>query len=519
MSGDLSTLEEVIEFYGEQQPARPLATFDGKTLTYGQAHQRSSRIAEELARRGVGPGSRVALLAGNRTEFFEVLFAARKVGAVLVPLNWRLSPNEVEYVLQDARAEVLFVDGAFHPAVEQACERLPDLRLIVSLDAVSGDDSYAEWTSSAPARGGAKQDAHGEEVALQLYTSGTTGYPKGVLLSNDSLFAFYANAARWISHDPTGVHLNCLPLFHVGGINWSLQAIAQGAHVIGMREFDPDAALDLIERLRVTHVMTVPTVIQLLLSRPLARTTDFSSVKVVIYGGSSIPAKVLKDAIATFGNVMHGLYGMTEMSFGATLLLPAEHVDPEHPERLLSVGRPFEGTELKVVDVVTEDELPPGEQGELWFRSPQLGSGYWRLPQESSRTFRSDGWYRTGDIGYQVDGYFYVTDRLKDMIISGGENIYPAEIERVLLECESVAEAVVFAVPDDRWGESPRAEIVLVPGARTTETELLEFVRARLARYKCPKEIGFRDALPKNASGKILRHKLRTEFATPALAE
>jgi acyl-CoA synthetase (AMP-forming)/AMP-acid ligase II len=518
MDVEFSTLEDMIRSYGTSQPDKPLATFDGKTVTYGGAHKRSSQIANQLVRSGVREGSRVALLASNRTEFFEVLFAARKVGAVLVPLNWRLSPTELEYVLNDSQAEIIFVDGAFYPAVEQVRQGLKSLRHVVPLDAVTGDQSYSEWIGDAA-------DVHPshvsdqEAVALQLYTSGTTGYPKGVLLTNRSLFAFYRNAALWISRDPRGVHLNCLPLFHVGGINWSLQAIAQGAHVVGMKEFDPDAALELIQRLHVTHLMTVPTVIQLLLSRPLARSTDFSSIKVVIYGGSPIPERVLKDAIATFGNVMHGLYGMTEMSFGATLLVPSEHVDPEHPERLLSVGRPFEDTELKVMNAATEIEVPPGEQGELWFKSPQLGIGYWGLPEESSRTFRSDGWYRTGDIGYQVDGYFYVTDRLKDMIISGGENIYPAEIERVLLECEGVSEVVVFAVPDERWGESPRAEVVLAPGAQITESELLDFVRGRLARYKCPKQVGFRTSLPRNASGKVLRHKLRAEFRTPSLAQ
>jgi acyl-CoA synthetase (AMP-forming)/AMP-acid ligase II len=233
----------------------------------------------------------------------------------------------------------------------------------------------------------------------------------------------------------------------------------------------------------------------------------------VIYGGSPIPEKVLKDAIATFGNVMYGLYGMTEMSFGATLLTPAEHVDPDHPERLLSVGRPFADTELKVVDPATGTEASDGEQGELWFRSPQLAVGYWGLPDESAQTFRSDGWYRTGDIGRQVDGYYYVTDRLKDMIISGGENIYPAEIERALLECADVADVAVFAVPDEQWGETPRAEVVLVPGSQIAEGELTEFLRGRLAHYKCPKHIGFRDELPRNASGKVLRHVLRAQFA------
>jgi acyl-CoA synthetase (AMP-forming)/AMP-acid ligase II len=516
-TGEIGTLEEIIRLRAAHRPDSPLATFDGTTVTYGEVDARSNRIARGLADRGVGEGARVAVLSTNRTEFFEVLFAARKVGAVVVPINWRLAPPEVEYVLANSEAEFLFVGGDFVDVVEPARERLPKLQHVTSLDAGVGDQSYLDWVGGAPeADLGHQSDA--EDVALQLYTSGTTGHPKGVLLTNRSLFAFYRNAERWISHDPLGVHLNCLPLFHVGGINWSLQALAQGAHVVGFGDFDPDVALAAIEHHRVTHVMTVPTVIQLLLSRPLARSTDFSSVDVVVYGGSPIPEKVLKDAIDTFGDAMYGLYGMTEMSFGATLLTPAEHVDPDHPERLLSVGRPFADTELKVVDATTGQDVAPGEPGELWFRSPQLAVGYWHRPDETAQAFRSDGWYRTGDIGRQVDSYFYVTDRLKDMIISGGENIYPAEVERVLLECDSVLEAAVFAVPDERWGETPRAEVVVVPGAEVTEPELVDFVRARLAHYKCPRRIGIRTELPRNASGKLLRDRLRAEFRTQPAA-
>ena len=517
-NGNICSLEGIIRLHGERRPNSPLATFDGTTVTYGEVHARSNRIARGLADSGVGEGTRVGLLTTNRTEFFDVLFATRKVGAVLVPINWRLAPPEIEYVLADSKTEYLFASGAFIDVVAPAVGRLPALRHLTSLDAGAGDQSYAAWIGSGDEADLGHESA-AEDVALQLYTSGTTGHPKGVLLTNRSLFAFYRNAETWISNDPLGVHLNCLPLFHVGGINWSLQALAQGAHVVGFADFDPDVALTAIEALRVTHVMTVPTVIQLLLSRPLARSTDFSSVKVVVYGGSPIPEKVLRDAIDTFGNAMYGLYGMTEMSFGATLLTPAEHVDAQHPERLMSVGRPFDGTELKVVDTATELESAPGESGELWFRSDQAAVGYWGLPDESSQAFRSDGWYRTGDIGCQVDSYFYVTDRLKDMIISGGENIYPAEVERVLLECEKVVEAAVIAVPDDRWGEAVHAEVVLVAGAQATEGELLDFVRARLAHYKCPKRIGFRSELPRNASGKLLRSQLRAEFSTQPRVE
>lgn len=513
----INTLGDIIRVHARRQPDRPLATFDDISATYGEVDTRSNRIAQKLREVGVSPGSRVAIVSTNRTEFFDVLFAVCKIGAVLLPVNWRLAPPELEYVLKDSATEVVFVGRNFVSSMQEVESAVGSLRAVVSLDAGTAYPSCDEWAAGAPDTDPG-YESEAQEVVVQLYTSGTTGRPKGVLLTNRSCFAFYRNAREQISDDPEGVHLNCLPLFHVGGINWSLQGLYQGGHVVGSSEFDPDVTLGMIESLKVTHVMTVPTVIQLLLGRPAAATTDFSSVRVVIYGGSPIPERVLRQAIDTFGNVMHGLYGMTEMSFGATLLTPAEHVDPEHPERLLSVGRPFEGTDLKVVDVVTGEVTAEGEPGELWFRSPQMGSGYWNQPEESARTFTEDGWYRTGDIGRQVDGYFYVTDRLKDLIISGGENVYPAEIERALMEYDKVAEVVVFAVPHERWGESPRAEVVLVPGAEATEDELLDFVRARLARFKCPSAIGFRDELPKNASGKVLRHQLRAEFKDTAPA-
>lgn len=258
--------------------------------------------------------------------------------------------------------------------------------------------------------------------------------------------------------------------------------------------------------------MTVPMVIQLLLSRPSVRTTDFSSLRVICYGGSIIAEKVLLDAIKTFGCGMYGMYGSTELSFGATILTPEEHLDASRHELLRSCGRPLPGSTIKVVDPATFAELEDSKAGEIWFKSPQRGLGYWKRPEATGDKFRTDGWYRTGDVGYIQNGYIYVSDRLDDMIISGAENIYPAEVERVLLHLPQVSEAAVFGIPDAKWGESVHAAVVLSKGSTADAAALIALTRQHLAHYKCPKSIDFVEMLPRNPSGKVLRAILRAPF-------
>jgi long-chain acyl-CoA synthetase len=513
----LTTLEGIIRTHGAARPDAPMGTFDGRTFTYGQVQERSNRVANALLALGVKPDSRVALVAKNGPAFFEVLFGARKVGAVQVAVNWRLSPDEMHYILADADAEIVFAEEPFVEMTVKMRDRLPKVRTIIALDRhdrpVAGAEPYDAWLAAQEATD-TDFTSKPDDVALQLYTSGTTGRPKGAMLMNRSVFAFVDNAAKAFGHDPDGLHVNALPLFHVGGINWSLQAYAQGAHVLSFRDFDADVVLSTFDQRKVTHLMTVPAVIQMLLSRPLARTVDFSSLRVVVYGGSTISEKVLKDAIQTFGTGMYGMYGSTELSFGATVLTPEEHVMEGRPDLLLSCGRPLEGSSIRVVDPHTHEDLPEGSTGEIWFRSPQRGLGYWKQPEASAEIFRSDGWYRTGDLGQVKGGYIFLSDRLNDMIISGGENVYPAEVERVLSQHDDVSEVVAFGVPDPQWGEAVHAVVVRRAGASPTVTtdELVSFARDRLARFKIPKVLEFADSLPKTASGKVQREILRAPF-------
>jgi long-chain acyl-CoA synthetase len=508
----IETLESIVRSHAADRPEAPMATFDGRTMTYGEIDARSSQIANALKAEGVSAGSRIAIVAKNCHAMFETLFAARKIGAVQVAVNWRLAPDEMRYIVDDADATIVFVGAPFVGAVASVRDRLPKVRKVIAIDGSAMDlPSYEEWLGCWPATDPGHVSGP-DDVVLQLYTSGTTGRPKGVLLTNRSVFAFIRAAEKLFLGSHAAVHMQALPLFHVGGINWSLQAFAQGSHCVAFSDFEPDMVIAEIARRRCTHLMTVPMVIQLLLSRPSARTTDFSSLRVICYGGSIIAEKVLRDAIETFDCGMYGMYGSTELSFGATILTPEEHLDASRPELLRSCGRPLPGSAIKVIDPANLAELSDGQAGEIWYKSPQRGLGYWKRPDATSERFRSDGWYRTGDVGYVKDGYIYISDRLDDLIISGAENIYPAEVERVLLELPQVSEAAVFGIPDEKWGEAVHAAIVLTKGSSADSLALIALTRERLAHYKCPKSIEFVDALPRNPSGKVLRAILRAPY-------
>jgi long-chain acyl-CoA synthetase len=509
----IATIEDIVRTHGAGRPHAPVSTIDGHSLTWAEMDSRSNRVANALLAEGVGAGDRVAVIAKNCQAIFETLFALRKIGAVQVTVNWRLAPDEMRYIIADAEATIVFVGRELADGLASVVSRLPLARKVIAIDGANahGFLPYELWLAAAPVDDpGCRSDP--DAVALQLYTSGTTGRPKGVMLMNRSLFAFVRSAEAVFRGSPDAVHIQALPLFHVGGMNWSLQAFAQGSHCVAFRDFDPDTVIREIEHRRATHLMTVPMVIQMLLSRPTVRTADFSSLQVICYGGSTIPEKVLRDAISTFGCGMYGMYGATELSFGATILTPEEHVDGARPELLRSCGRPLPGSVIQVVDPATLQPVPDATPGEIWFHSPQCGLGYWKQPTATAATFRSDGWYRTGDVGYVRDGYIYLSDRLNDMIISGGENIYPAEIERVLLEHADVSEVVAFGIPDATWGEAVHAVVVQAAGATADTQALIAFARERLARYKCPRSIAFADALPRNPSGKVQRAVLREPY-------
>jgi long-chain acyl-CoA synthetase len=353
-----------------------------------------------------------------------------------------------------------------------------------------------------------------EEVSMQLYTSGTTGLPKGVMLTNGNLSTAIAAANDTFSISEDTVSLVAMPLFHIGGSGWALCAMSRGGRSIILRDVDPDLLLRLIAAERITEMFLVPAVLMVLLATPSLATTDLSSVRLIFYGASPISEDVLVKCMVAFGCGFCQVYGMTETT-GAITSLAFEDHDPEGPRRglLRSAGKPLDSVEIRIVDPDTGKVVEDGQVGELQTRSPYNMAGYWRKPDETASTIDREGWLRTGDAGYfDADGYLYLHDRIKDMIVSGGENIYPAEVENVLLSHPAVVDAAVIGVPDPRWGETVKAVLVLAPDAEVDEADVIAHCRANLAHYKCPTSVDTTNALPRNPSGKILKRELRAPY-------
>ena len=517
------SLAGVVREWAGRTPDAPMLTCAGATISWSEHHARSSRVAQALLAEGVGTQDRIAFLDKNGVEYFEVAFGGAKINAVLVAVNWRLAPAEMAAVINDAEARVLFVGQEFLGQLADFQEHLTTVKRVVELGGARADldgDSkrvghrrYREWIAAAPADDpGAEAEA--DDVAMQLYTSGTTGLPKGVMLTNANLGALISEGSKEMQIDAETVSMVAMPLFHIGGSGWALLGISNGAHTVVMREVDPGAILETLADQQVSHVFLVPAVVMFLLARPEAAATDLSHLRYLIYGASPISEKVLSQAIATFGCDFIQLYGLTETTGAITMLRPDEHdTSGAHPERLRSCGRPFSHVALRVVDLVTGEDQPVGQPGELWTRSPQNMKGYWHNPEATVATIRDDGWLRTGDVAYfDADGFVYLHDRVKDMIVSGGENIYPAEVENALMAHQAVSDVAVIGVPSERWGETVKAVVVTAPGAEVTAEELIAFARSRIAHYKSPSSVDFVAALPRNPSGKILKRELREPY-------
>ena len=498
---------DVVRRHAAQRPEAVALRHGERELTYGQLDERSNRLAQALLARGVGAGTRVAYLDRSFTEVVELLFAASKVGAVLVPLNWRLAAPELAAVLADAQAPVLIGGPGYREVVEDVLDRLsPSPSLVVV------GEGYERWLAAhEPHDPGGRGDAG--DVIVQMYTSGTTGVPKGVLTTHGNLAVTAQTSLRW-AFDERSVSLTPLPMFHIGGIGWAYCGLWHGATTILVSEFDPDDVLDMLERRRVTNAVLVPTMLQMLTVVPGAAQRDYSALRSIAYGAAPITTPVLKAALRTFGCALFGLYGLTESTGGVVALEPEDH-DPGGPrERLLrSAGRPYPWVELKITDPVSGEQLGPRAVGEVWLRGPNVTPGYFNRPAETAAALTADGWLRTGDGGYvDEDGYLFLTDRIKDMIVSGGENVYPVEVEEALAQHADVADVAVIGVPDAHWGEAVKALIVPRTGARPEAEDLIAFARGRLAGYKLPRSVDFVAELPRTPSGKVLKRELRQRY-------
>ena len=502
------SLASMLRTLAAEQPDAPAVTLGDRTLSFAELDARSSQVAQALRAAGVGHGDRVAVLDKNAPTFYEVVFGAAKIGAVTIGLNFRLAGPEIAAIVTDSRPAVIVTAPEFR-------RLLPD---DPAAEVIELGEQYTAWRSAAPPAD-PMADGVGDDVALQLYSSGTTGQPKGAMITHANLFWTVRMGRELYSTSASSVNLVPSPLFHIGGIGYSLTTLGQGGHTVLVRDVEPAELLRLIERHRVTHSFLVPSVITMLAEHPDLSTTDLSSLQRVAYGGAPMGETQLLRAIAAFGCDFMGVYGMTETAGTVVSLDPSDH-DPGGPRAnlLRSVGEPLPWVELRIVDPATGTDAGTGGVGEIWIRAGQNMIGYWNRPDLTADTLVADGWLRTGDAAYRdADGWVFLHDRIKDMIVSGGENIYPAEVENVMYGHPAVAELAIIGVPSQRWGETVKAIVILRPGSTVTAGELLAWTRDRLAHYKCPTSIDFVDTLPRNASGKLLKHRLRAPFwAAPA---
>jgi acyl-CoA synthetase (AMP-forming)/AMP-acid ligase II len=495
----------VLAHHALHAPDKALTVFEGETITYGEMAQRAAALANGLADRGVGRGDVVALLSYNCAEMLETVFAANYLGAIAMPINWRLAPPEVQYILEHSGSQALVCDEALVALANDATRSL-DTSIVRACVSSSPPDG---WNNLAELRATSGQidyvTAQGDDIHRLMYTSGTTGRPKGVMITHANLA--WKNIAHVIEFGFTSndLGLACGPLYHVGALDLTTTSlIAAGATIIIHRVFDAAAVLDELEESKVTTVWLAPAMVNAIMAVPDVEGRDFSSVRVIINGGEKMPIPLIERIQSVFPSAWFAdAYGLTETVSGDTFLDRESIVS-----KLGSVGRPCLYVELDIWDE-QGNSLPDDSQGEIVIRGPKVFMGYWRDPDATTAAFVG-GWFHTGDIGVRdADGYYYIVDRLKDMIVSGGENIASSEVERVLYEHDAVLEVAVIGRPDDRWGEVPVAFVVLRPGATSTADELLEHCSTRLARFKAPKAVTFIDALPRNPSGKVLKRELR----------
>lgn len=503
-------LTDRFEHWVATRPDAPALTYDGTTLSWAQWAERTHRVSGALRANGIQRGGVVAFFDKNHPSCVELTLGSAGIGAATAVIPWRLIGDQLAYVFNDCRASLVFVGAELLAQFEAVRHRLEHVREVV---VIGGDeDGYEPWLAAgepvAPASGVDPDDA-----CLVLYTSGTTGFPKGAMLTHRGQTSHAEMVGEVWVFGPDDLNLVAMPLFHVGGSSYIQVGIHQGVHSYMTREPDAASLFGALDA-GATHAFLVPAVIAGVLQAGEAAIASFGRFKLIGYGASPMPVPHIEACLAHWpGTGLIQVYGMTELCGVVTMLSPADHRDVAHRERLASAGRPGTGIEMRIVDPVALEDVPTGESGEIWFRTAQLMSGYLGKPDETAETITDDGWIRTGDIGIVDDGgYVYVVDRVKDMIISGGENVYGPEVESVLAAHPSVAEAAIIGVPHEKWGETVKAVVAPLAGQSIDPDEVIAFTRERLAHFKCPTSVDVVEALPRNGAGKILKRDLRAPY-------
>ena len=502
-------------------PDRDCVVFEGKRWTYAQINERVNRLGNALTTLGIKKGDRVGILHVNCSQYIETYFAAAKQGAIFVPLNFRAKTDELTYMITNAEVKTLFVGNRYLDIVNSMLPQCPTVKECISVDSQRNGMGYYEdlIRSSSPEE--SVCEIEDDDITILLYTSGTTGRPKGVPLGHNAFVTYVLDNVDPASPDIEERNLLTVPLYHVAGIQAMLAAIYGGRTLVLMRQFEVKEWLDTIQREKATRAMLVPTMLKRVIDDPAFGKHDLSSLKVITYGAAPMPFEVIHKAIQVMPWVRFiNAFGQTETGSTITTLGPEDHViegtEEEKKKKLKrlssSIGRPLPDVEVKIVDEEGET-LPPSEVGEILARGPRMMTGYWRDEGKTAQVMMSDGWLRTGDMGWMdEEGYLYLTGRADDMIIRGGENISPEEVEDVLRLHPKVEDAAVIGVPDVEWGQQPLAVVVLKRGEVATPEEIMEHCRSKLAGFKRPRSVVFVDTLPRNPMGKLLRKKLREDY-------
>ncbi|WP_433243977.1 class I adenylate-forming enzyme family protein [Actinomadura nitritigenes] len=504
-------ISDIVEYAARKHPDRTALRFEDRAIGYAELRDRVRRAANAL-RTVAEPGDRIAVLSGNRPEYVDLYYAVPAAGMALTFLNHRLHPSEITALVEHAQASVLIVSGEYLDAMTEHRHEMPGVKVVVGLDG-GGDRGYADLVAGADATEPPRPDE--DSIAWLVYTSGTTGAPKGVMLSHRNLITgVISSASQWEIPDES-VFLFCFPLCHVGGYAVLVNHM-RSATVGIVRSYDNETFLRLVADWKVTQTGLAPTMIAFLLGHPGIEDHDLGTLEAIGYGASAIPAEVLRRGMDVLGCDFYQGFGMSELGGNILYFGTAEHRRAAAGEThlLAAAGRVMDLADIRIVDAEFND-VPPGEPGEMVVRCDQVMRGYWREPELTAEAFR-DGWFRTGDVVRRdAEGMVYIVDRIKDMIITGGENVASREVEQVLYRHPDVADAAVFGVPDPRWGEAVCAAVVLRPGASAAPGDVIAFAREHLGGYKVPRRVEVVDELPRNVAGKVLKRDLRARYAAP----